>query len=148
MLLLISLISGIFIDLKIFLIVLLVVSVLIPNILMWLYYQYGLKGECYINVIHHRVVTTEDGFNIEFIAPVASDEDEASDSTILGVATQAKEEVRVRHYSKGSLGKYTVGTDYVVFPFLDPLKGFLYLPLSAYPDADMFGEAVKELSRE
>ena len=54
-----------------------------------------------------------------------------------------EEEWRRYDYALSDFGIYTVGQDYVVFPFLSPREGFLYLPADAFEHDSDFAEAVK-----
>lgn len=55
-----SILPGIFIDVRFLIIALMMVLIISPMMLVFLYYSYGLRRECFINTIPHTVSVEED----------------------------------------------------------------------------------------
>lgn len=126
----VSLIIGLFTDILIFIIILLVVCLTAPILLAWLFYHYGLEGESYLNVVNHKIMV--EGSDFKVIVEVKNDSEMPEEKEF--------------GFSTSDLGRYTVGKENVVFPFVAPRKGFLYLPVSAFEDEEEFGVFVRMLS--
>lgn len=116
-----SIIPGIFIDGRFLIIALMVVLIVIPLMLSFLYYSYGLRRECFINTIPHTVSIEEDSVKVKiFTDRESEDENEWKYRELL--------------FPKKDFGKYKVDGDAVEFEMGNPRRGFLWLPLSAYAD--------------
>lgn len=150
MLVMISLILGIFLDYRIFILAFIVVCLLGPAMMMLLYYNYGMKGENYINVIDHRLEIGEKELTVWLLFKNLPEKvEEGKEYEWPEEDMPPCEEVwRPKVWPLSSFGHYTVGKDYVIFPFLTQEGGFLYLPLEAFDSDEDFAEAVRIIASE
>jgi len=148
-----AVVVGVSVDYRFFILAMMVVFIVMPMMLTVLYYRYGLKGECYVNVVSHKLLF-EEGRLFVLIEPMPeySDETEGRDSMQNEISDDAvgngicEEDWKIIEYKAENFGRYTVGSDYVVFPFVAPLKGFLYIPANAFDSDLSFAEMVKSVA--
>lgn len=141
----IAVVFGFALDYRIFIVAVLLVCIVAPALLLILYYNYGMKGENFLNVLEHRMELNTDSISL-FLKVKGDEEIEEDDEENEG--EPVKEEWKVYEYPISSFGRYSVGKDYVVFPFKSPKEGFLYLPLDAFENQNDFMEAIKMINRE
>lgn len=146
MLVMVSLILGVLVDYRIFILAFIVICLLGPAMMMLLYFNYGMKGENYLNVIDHRLEIGEKELTVWLLIkslPKEGEKGENPDEEV-GEDRALDEEVwRSMVWPLSSFGPYTVGKDYVIFPFIIQGSGFLYLPREAFADDEDFAEAVR-----
>lgn len=126
---------GFAIDYRIFIIVLLLIFIVAPGLLLILYFNYGLKGENFLNVLEHRIEISNDKMSV-FLKLSHPDEE------------QDYEDWRCYEFSFSDFGNYYIGKDYVIFPFLEPKQGFIYLPVNAFASPELFSETIKRISKD
>ena len=144
---LVALVASFAFDYRIFIVAMMFLLLLVPMMLMMLYYRYGLKGECYVNVVPHRI-RAEEGRVRVFVAPFPPAADEENENENAPESDRCVDaEWKVVDYDPRWLGPYTVGSDYVVFPFLPPREGFLYIPSEAFENDEEFASMVKRIAR-
>lgn len=143
-LIIVAIILGFAVDYRLFILALLLVCLVAPALLMVMYYNYGLKGENFLNVLDHRIEIDQDC--ITLLLRVKGEADSDPDGQEQKERNE-KEEWRDYVYPFSSFGNYSVGKDYVVFPMLKPKEGFLYLPVEAFFNQEEFSEAVKRISK-
>ncbi len=129
----VALILGFAVDYRLFILAILLVCLIAPALLLLLYYNYGLKGDNFLNILDHRIEIAENSLLL-YLQVKGEEEDE-------------KEEWRCYDYHFSSFSNYTVGKDYVIFPMVKPKEGFIYLPVEAFNDQEDFSEAVKRISK-
>ena len=104
----------------------------------FLYFSYGLKSECYINVLPHTVNLSPDGILIS--ADVMPRPDEVPEGS---------EPQPIRTYKTlfptTSVGKYRVDSKGITIDIEAPSRGFLRLPYSAFESPEHFRMAVEIL---
>lgn len=143
----VSLMLGFLVNYRIFLLAIILICLVAPAMMMILYYNYGMKGENYVNVIDHRIEIGTNAVTLYLKVRGEEDDEEEKDKEDKGDKKEDKEEWRRYEYPFSWFGRYTVGKDYVVFPFLAPRIGFLYLPADAFKETD-FAAAVKRIASE
>ncbi|MBD5189700.1 MAG: hypothetical protein HDS95_05415 [Bacteroidales bacterium] len=136
-----AMILGFTVDYRIFILALLLVCLIAPALLLILYYNYGMRGENFLNVLDHRIEIGSDMLSL-FLKIKGGENEEADEEN------EPQEEWRRYDYPFSCFGNYSVGKDYVVFPLLAPKAGFLYLPLDAFDNHISFSEAVKRISKK
>lgn len=116
-----SILPGIFIDVRFLIIALMMVLIISPMMLVFLYYSYGLRRECFINTIPHTVSVEEDMVKVRMYTDRESEDESGW-------------KYRELFFPKEDFGKYRIDGDAVEFELGKPKRGFLWLPLSAYGD--------------
>lgn len=135
-----ALFLGIFLDYRILVAAVLIVCLVVPGMLMVLYYNYGLRGYNYLNVNDHQLAIESGWVMVGLrIVNISPDDDGGDD-------VRPEEEWRYYKFSTAQFGNYTVGKDYVVFPFRNKKDGFIYLPSDSFRGKDEFMEAVRLIS--
>lgn len=140
-------------DYRIFIFALILLFLIYPSLLAILYYNYGIRGINYLNVMDHRVEISKEGLKIvlRLNDPDADSlsEDEGYTTEDEGSTTKNNETRFIyREYliPLSALGKYTVGKDYVLFPYGKADNELIYLPTDAFNNIDEFSKAVKRLA--
>lgn len=137
-LLITGLITGIIWDMRIFLIVIFVICMGFPNLLLILYYKYGLSGSNYLNVVGHRLRIYKGVFTIDVLKKgELTDEELEKDSG---------EKFITHEFKRGSIGRYSTSKDKVIFPVVTQGKGYILLPVSAFENETEFSRAVGMMS--
>lgn len=126
-----GIVLGITVNLRWLVVGLLVICVVIPMVLAFLYYYYGLQRGCFVNTIPHRIVVSEDGLIARLVI---------RDS-------EAPEEVRVRDefFPFNRMRPFVVGNDSAVIPLKSPAKGFIWIPADAFNDENHLSDLLKTL---
>lgn len=135
-----GLVLGIVVNIVYFAVAAMALFIVLPLVMMFLYYSHGLNKYCYFNVVDHNISLSENGVMVTMYFPVTS---EGSDDTDNNENETKKSEVFI-NYSR--FGAYRVFSDSVVFPIDKPVSGFLWMPLSAFEDGPEFENAVRKLS--
>lgn len=121
-----GLVLGIAVDLRLMIISLMVMFLILPGALAMIYYYYGLRKGCCLNVTSHSVECGKDLLSVRIF--------------------EGDDEIRREDIPYSSFGRYRVGKDGVTFSMTGDWEGFLWLPLHAYPDEEAFIEAVGLIS--
>ena len=138
---------GIFLDYRILLFAVILICLVLPGLLMLLYYNYGLTGKNYINVVNHRLIIKEDSINVLTYIPLNEDPDNSQ--TIDSESEEEEQENQLRDYSFQfqTLGRLIVGSAYVIYLFTDTSDGFLYLSVAAFKSKEEFNKAISRISK-
>lgn len=140
LLLAVSLVLGIWLDLRFFIITLMVIFIVSPMILGFMYYYYGLGERCYFNVTKHAVEFSEQGIKISMYFPEVAEPDSEE--------TERSEKCVVKNISYAFLHRYNVRRNSVIFPVGQKrIDGFIWLPETAFDSSEEFVSAVKFLSK-
>ncbi|MDE6340462.1 MAG: hypothetical protein K2K97_11865, partial [Muribaculaceae bacterium] len=147
-LLIISIVLAMMMDIRYFIISLMITFILCPMVLVYVYYHYGLGKYCYFNVTDHCINIQDGGLLVDMFFSDVND-DEKSVVTENKIDTHKEECVRqLRIFiDYQHLRAYYVGRKSVFFPIGEKrLSGFLWIPESAYPDETTFFRAIEEIS--
>lgn len=139
---------GIVLNIRILLVALLLICVVIPMVMMMLYYNLALRRECAVNVLPHQLRIDEDG--IAAILYIRNHVKDSEDNSEKEVANEDKAEeishrgsdeselimLREEKYSYDSFCRVSEGSDSLFLYFKPPMKGFLWLPVSAFSDIE------------
>ncbi|MDE7414069.1 MAG: hypothetical protein K2N05_09855 [Muribaculaceae bacterium] len=156
LMLLTAIFLGFALDYRIFILAVILLFLIAPAVLLILYYNYGMKGKSFLNVLPHRIQIFNERTVIWLkVKECEPEEADRINSEKRGAATvecgdetgeksdiKNDEEWRRYDFSLECYGNYSVGKNYVVFPFLTPEGGFLYLPLKAFRSEEEFSKAV------
>ena len=116
---------GIFIDIRYSIISLMIIFLVSPLFIAYLYFYHGLKPMTAINIVPHRLTVSNNGIGIDIPDKPYPDKKEEN---IKGSAGHA-----IFHpYS--SFGKYISGNTGFILIFTDHNNGFLWVPYSTFLD--------------
>lgn len=134
-------------DTRWIIVALMAVFVVIPMALAFLYLYYGMNKVSVINSTSHKFEFKDSGI-ISYIYKL-SENNSKSENEMQGNMESEDYKIETRHdllaqtelpYSK--IQRYVVGVDDVTLHTSDSGKGFLLVPLSAFPDKDRFTMAI------
>lgn len=139
LLLAVSLILGICSDIKFFILTLMIIFIISPMILGFMYYYYGLGERCYFNVTEHTLEFTDYGIKVNMYFPVITESDDDA---------EIPEKCVVKSIGYEFLHRYYVGRNCVIFPIgRKRIDGFLWVPETAYSSPEEFVSVVKFLTK-
>jgi hypothetical protein len=136
-----GIILGITIDLRWFVIGLMVVFVVIPMVLAFLYYYFGLRRECFINTIPHTVVVNNAGVTVRMHLPDNGSDEPGAE----GSSAESDKEPRIREefFPYVQMQPYRIGSKSVIIPLRTPAKGFIWIPADAFEEQEELAEALQ-----
>lgn len=137
-----GIVLGICLDLRWMVVGLMTVFVVIPMVLAFLYYYYGLRRECFVNTIPHKIDVSEDGITV-LLRISASVQSESSDTDSLQENNDAELEYRREFFPFSAMSPYRIGNNSVIIPFRSPAKGFLWIPADAYDDEEILADTLR-----
>lgn len=128
---------------------LIVVFLILPMLVAYLYINYALIPECAYNVLPHELEAREDGILFRIYPKREKDNavSEESEDHLEDERARVSESApieRLVEYSR--LSPYKVGLDSVTFPASQPSGGFVYVPLSAFEEMEAFEQFVKYIA--
>lgn len=131
-----GLILGIAVDLHILLAGLMIIFIVLPGLLATFYYTHGLRRECYVNALHHRLITCEHGVTARiYFEEVVYDEDGIEEETRL-------EHSKDEFFSFDEMKSIERNVHACMVILKKPLSGFLWIPESAYKDPEEYNRTV------
>lgn len=128
-----ALIIGITIDIRWFIVGLMVVLIVMPMLFAFLYYYYGLRRECYVNTITHRIIFKPEGINVNLIFHDKDSEDIHE---------------RDEFFAYSEMQPFEIGSKSVTIPFRKPKKGFLWIPADAFENDEILVHALRYLDMQ
>ncbi len=147
-----SVIVAFFVDYRFFLLSLIIVFIMIPMQMAFLYYYYGLNRECFMNIVPHKLSIFGEGILVTMFFPPYDEEasDNLSDKNETGEQNEHKWEYDGWKESEfmikfGSLDRYVVGKDSVIIPIIGRPGGFIWLPERAFPETAVFADFMSNL---
>lgn len=126
---------GIAVDLRWMIAALMVVFIIIPMVLAFLYYYYGLRRECFVNMLPHRIVVEDEGISVRL--------------KLSSAECQENKECSYRNefFSFSEMQPYRIGTDSVIIPFKAPVRGFIWIPADAFDDTAVLTSALEMIDK-
>ncbi len=128
--------AALTVDIRWGLVCLMLIFILFPMAIAFLYYYHALRPVTAMNILFHRIRIGGDGVSVDLFEKM-TDKDTG-------------EETFSPLYSKvipsGMFRRYKIGTDSVSFPLEAPGKGFLCIPADAFADKESFSIAVERLA--
>lgn len=124
---------GIVIDLRWLVVALMIIFIVIPFVLAFLYYYYGLRRECYVNTIPHRFIINGEGLTCRLYIPDLNSEKERTYRT------------RDEFFPYTSMKRFVIGSNSAVIPLRSPAKGFLWIPADSFNNTDHLSALLKLL---
>ena len=107
-----GLVLGIVVDLRWLVGSLMLVCIVLPSLLLFLYYYFGLRREAFVNTVPHTLTPTEQGLQV---------------TLKLDPETERQE---FFHYS--DMRPMQIGPNSVTIPLKAPAKGFIWIPANAF----------------
>lgn len=117
---------GIAVDLRWFIVGLMIVFIIIPMLMAFMYYYHGLRRECLVNSVDHTLIVEDGGITVRMFFP--SVDNTAEDGGDAGL----NEEERVVHFDYKDMKPFGIGVKSIAISFRKPLKGFLWMPFDAF----------------
>lgn len=158
----VGLVLGIAVDLRWFVVGLMIIFLIIPMAMAFLYYYYGLRKECFVNTVPHVLALLEDGINVEILAPDTpdgirpdapgneqssnADDSSAADDSVAAVplgSAPAFREIRTEFFPFSAMRPMRIGHDSAIIPFAPPTKGFIWIPADAFDSAESLADILE-----
>lgn len=138
---LVGLTLGIVVDIKWFVLGLMVIFVVIPMAMSIFYYFYGLKKGFFVNMVNHTIEVTDDAIKISVLPKAVAKEDSDKDSE---TADNEVEEVKPVDYyfSYSELSGMREGRKAIIFPLKKYKDGFIWIPFDAFENENDFSKVV------
>lgn len=135
-LLILSLTAAVFIDLRWAVFFLMLLFILTPAMLIFLYYYHGLRPECVVNVMDHRFTFNENLLVVTLFRKC--------DDTDIPLSEQYQPSSTIQiEYS--CFSSYNVRLNSVTIPLRKDKKGFLWIPLTAFSNPIVFNKAIERI---
>lgn len=128
-----GLVLGVVMDLRWLVISLLIICVVTPMVLAFLYYYYGLRRGCYVNAVPHRIVIDDSGLIARLVTGVRNSDSEEEFVT------------RDELFPYESLKRFTIGSNSAIVPLREKGAGFLWIPADAFGDPEHLAALLKRL---
>lgn len=130
--LLVSVAISVFHDVRWLVVTFMLVCIVIPVLMVFVYFYYGLKPATVTNILPHKLRFEKDNL-IEIVYSADS-----------GFENREPEYTELsRHcYSYSEFGHIQTGVTSLILPLKDVRKGFLWLPTGAFEDMETFSRAL------
>ncbi|MDE7403300.1 MAG: hypothetical protein K2M87_07815 [Muribaculaceae bacterium] len=136
-----GLVLGIAIDVRWLLGALLVLFVVAPLLIMFLYFAIATRNGNSVNTTNHYFTVKNSGLECVILLPPLKDNVSDSTSSDANVSEENHDtelEKRSVMFEYNRLAPFRIGSDAVIIPLKKPEKGFLWIPADAFPEpADM-----------
>lgn len=139
---------GVAVDLRWFVAGLMVVFLVIPMVMAFLYYYYGLRKECFINAVPHMIAVDEEGMTVTILSPVPEGSEEAvnpseSPAAPCESAPAPYAVARKEIFPFSSMRPVRIGHDCAIIPFAPPAKGFVWIPSDAFESPETLADILE-----
>ena len=118
---------GIAVDIRWFIVGMMMVFLVIPMLMGFMYYYYGLRRGCLVNSVTHAVVVDDKGITVRMLFP---DGMETADKENADGERRYVERPEFFPYS--DMKPYRIGMKSVVIPLQGKDPGFLWIPFDAF----------------
>lgn len=146
---------GIVIDLRWFVLGLMLIFVVLPMIISFMYYYYGLRRECYVNTLPHRIRMQEDGLAVTMVfkhrkEEKKEDSNQENPEEETGHTEEPEFEITEREeiFPYSMLNPMKVTSDSAMFFFRKPRKGFIWIPVNAFDDPETLSEFLERIDKK
>ncbi len=136
-----ALAAGIFIDLRWLIVFLMLLFLVTPMLMVFLYFYHGLRQSTASNIVEHKLLFTQTGITFRLFEKVEEEEYTEEES---------KEKWHVRSeklYPYDQVANYKTSSDGVLLMLTAPEKGFIWLPYTAFSHPSLFQEAIACLKK-
>ncbi|MDE5875411.1 MAG: hypothetical protein K2H15_07165 [Muribaculaceae bacterium] len=121
-----ALVAGVLIDLRWIIVFLMLLFIVFPMIVTFLYFNYGLREVTVYNSVEHRLLF--------------------GDSTLSLTVCRGEEEEVVKEIPYTDFSGYYTGKNCVVVPLKQKVRGFVWIPVNSFSSFEDFRESVELLS--
>ena len=128
-----AILAAVFIDLRWGIIALMLIFIVTPGAFAFLYYYHAFLPVSVLNVIAHRIVFLNDKM---IICTYPGSDDEAT-------GENKEQEPTCLPIDYADISGYHTGVDSVTIQLNDKSKGFIWLPISAFPESRLFMESME-----
>lgn len=136
-----ALAAGIFIDLRWLIVFLMILFLVTPMLMVFLYFYHGLRQSTASNIVEHKLLFTQTGIIFRLFEK-AEDEENSEE--------EKREKWSVRSekfYAYDQVTNYKTAYDGVLLMLTAPEKGFIWLPYNAFHKPSLFQEAINCLKK-
>lgn len=119
-------------DIRWLIVALMLICIVTPMVMAWLYFYYGLRPECFVNILPHRVLINTKGIKVFLLQ---------------GEEEEYKETEYV--FDRAALKPFTIGMKSITVPVSrkNRITGFLILTSDAFGGVDRLNDAAGILSK-
>ncbi|MDE6299361.1 MAG: hypothetical protein K2M10_06935 [Muribaculaceae bacterium] len=121
-----ALIAGVLIDLRWMIVFLMLLFIVLPMIVAFFYFNYGLREVTVYNSVEHRLLFGDD--------------------TLSFSVCRGDEEEVVKEIVYADFSGYYTGKNCVVVPLKQKVRGFVWIPVNSFSSFEDFRESVELLS--
>lgn len=147
-----GLILGIAVDLRFFLASFMVIFIIAPLVLIFIYYYFGLKKECYVNAVNHSIIIHPSHIEAKLVFNTPKDIDTENGDEENSPFADSKKSVDSETISRSETFEFSefrevrLGLDSITLEFLPSRKGFVWIPAFAFDDPKDYHAAYKYLT--
>ncbi len=149
---------GILFDVRWVIVALMVIFIVSPAILCYLYFFHGFRKSTVVNSIPHTLIFTPDALIAKVLKRIEEDESTKEEATVIEDQISKKEERSngeekfEEHYRLtfpyGSIKSCIPGRQGYIISLLAPEKGFLWMPYDAFPNQQDLTEVTAHLRKK
>ncbi|MCH5228469.1 MAG: hypothetical protein J1F12_00560 [Muribaculaceae bacterium] len=145
------LLAGFIFDYRFFMLALMWVFLIIPMLIAFLYFFYGMLPLTTFNTIPHKIKFEDSRLIIEFFdveeweknSSISGGKDENEDFRNIRYSRSEKKDITLE---KDNFKEMKYGADYVLLFFNPPEPGWLWLPASSFANGDNFKETLRQFN--
>lgn len=140
-----GIVLGVTVDFTWFFAALMIVFIVLPLLVAFLYYYIGLRRECFINTTIHTLNVCSQGIGVRMMFPVGDDQqdnDQELDEESQSCFESERYNIREEFFPYSQMESVRIGVKSVVIPFRSPLKGFIWIPADAFSTPEALGEVL------
>lgn len=121
-----ALLAGVLIDLRWMIVFLMLLFIVLPMLISFFYFNYGMREVTVYNSVEHRLLFGEERLSFS--------------------VRKGEEEEVVKEIEYSDFGRYFTGKNCVVVPLKEKVRGFVWIPVDAFSSFEKFRESVELLS--
>lgn len=142
---LLALVSCLFVDLRWGVVFLMIVFLIAPMVLAFLFFFYGLQQFTAVNTVYHSIALTDEGMIINVYDKKRQDKGNSDEKDSKG-QNEGFDLLLTYKVSYSDLGRINVGMKSVTFPVREKGKGFVWIPMNAFDDSRAFSDFIGLIS--
>lgn len=121
-----GLVIGLTVDLRWLVVGLMLIFIVIPMLTAFYYYFFALKPECYVNTVNHKLSFKDSGVDSELYFE--------------------EEKSRKLTFDYSQFERFQINASSIIIPFKSPMKGYIWVPESAFDNKQEFLELLDFLT--
>lgn len=144
-----AVVMAVFFDLAYAIVAMMILLILVPLLMAFLYIYYGFAQGCWINILEKEIKLISEGIEVKMFFKIKKDECETEEglqdnSECDDVDDKVEIEERVRIIKWSEIKDLRLSTDSVMLMLADRPMGFLYIPLTTMKKESAFLEMLKK----